>query len=75
MVRIDTSILFTMTDTARTHGHDLKVFKKRPTRLARRNAFSQRIVNDCNTSKTRVCTPAINNFKNQLDKFLVSTSL
>ena len=49
MVGIDTIKLFTLADTARTRGHNLNVFKEHATRLARRNAFFQRVANDGNT--------------------------
>ena len=70
MVRIDTSKLFTMADTARTCEHDLKVFKKHTMRLVRRKVFSQRTVNDWNSLPQHVVHAlSINNFKEQLDKF------
>ena len=69
-VRIDHSNLFTPPKTLYTRGHNHRVFKTHATKNARKNSFSQRIVNDWNhLPKHVINAPTLNAFKARLDKW------
>ena len=69
LIRIDIRSLFTPSRSIATRGHAQRVFKQHATQLARRNTFSQRVVNDWNNLSSEVVNaPSLNTFKNRLDK-------
>ena len=58
-----------MAANSRTKGHNFKIFKKHALHFTRRNAFSQRVINDWNSlpQHDMVNAASINSFKNKLD--------
>ena len=64
LVRVDASKLFVQARLSHTRGHPQKVFKKHAVKLARKNSFSQRCVNDWNSLPNFVVeAPSLDAFK------------
>ena len=69
-VRVDTKKLFKTTQDSRTRGHQYKIYKEHAVRLARKNNFTQKIINDWNSlPKDVVNALSINVFKKRLDEY------
>ena len=69
IVRIDKEKLFSPAKVSYTRGHHGKIFKRHALKTARKNSFSQRVINDWNSLPTDVIeSPAIDINKNRLDK-------
>ena len=70
LVRLNHSDLFTSPKTLYTRGHPHRVFKTHARKTARRNSFSQRVVNNWNhLPKHVIDAPSLNAFKARLDKW------
>ena len=70
LVRLNHSDLFTSPKTLYTRGHPHRVFKTHARKTARRNSFSQRIVNNWNhLPKHVIDAPSLNAFKARLDNW------
>ena len=68
LVRIDHRDLFTPPKTLHTRGHIHRVFKDHAIKRARRNSFTQRVVDDWNNLPVEVISaPSLNSFKKRLD--------
>ena len=62
---------FTISQNSRTRGHRFKFVKNRSKLDVRKHFFSQRVVNDWNTSSEIVVeTESVNCFKNNFDKYI-----
>ena len=69
IVRIDNEKLFSPAKVSSARGHLGKIFKRHALKIARKNLFSERVVNDWNRLPSHVIeAPSINIFKNRLDK-------
>ena len=69
-VRIDTNKLFEIREKSRTRGHCFKMYKEHAVRLARKNNFPQKIINNWNSLPDEVVNaPSINVFKERLDEY------
>ena len=69
IVRIDKEKLFSPAKVSYTRGHHGKIFKRHALKTARKNSFSQRVINDWNSLPTDVIeSPSIDIYKNRLDK-------
>ena len=67
-VNIDKNIFLDFQSSI-TRGHDCKLRKKKATKLARINVFSNRVVNDWNSLPPNVVSAGTTNaFKNAIDK-------
>ena len=70
LIRIDRMDLFTPPNTLQTRGHLQRDYKEPATKRARRNSFSQRVVDDWNNLPVDVIdAPSLNTFKDRLDNW------
>ena len=70
MVRVDTEDFFVPSRFEHTRGHQQRVSKEKATKMARINAFSQRVTNQWNSLPNDVVkAESLNKFKNGLDEF------
>ena len=70
LIRIDRMDLFTPPNTLQTRGHLQRVYKKPAAKRARRNSFSQRVVDDWNNLPVDVIdAPSLHTFKDRLDNW------
>lgn len=70
MVRVNPEDLFVPSRFEHTRGHHQRISKEKATKVARTNAFSQRVINDWNSLPEYVVkAESLNNFKNRLDDF------
>ena len=70
--RLNPLDIFTFPPNNNTRGHSLKMFKNRSRLGVRKNAFSQRIVEDWNSlPENIIACETINSFKTNLDKFWI----
>ena len=70
MVRVDTEDFFVPSRFVHTRGHQQRVSKEKATKMARINAFSQRVTNQWNSLPNDVVkAESLNKFKNGLDEF------
>jgi len=69
----DPDLFFERSRTTHLRGHSMKLFKKRSTTTARRNFFSQRVVDDWNGLPEEVVgATSVDSFKRRLDKYMNS---
>ena len=68
MVRVNTEDFFVPSRLEHTRGHQQRMAKDKATKMARINAFSQRVINDWNNLPEEVIkAESLNEFKNRLD--------
>ena len=68
--RVDKDKFFTLNRLAATHGHSLKLYKKRSRLMVRANCFSNRVVDTWNSlTEDIVNAPSLNAFKSRLNRF------
>ena len=69
----DPDLFFERSRTTHLRGHSMKLFKKRSSTTARRNFFSQRVVDDWNGLPEEVVeATSVDSFKRRLDKYMDS---
>ena len=70
LIQIDQRMLFEPARVASTRGHRFKIAKGGATKLVRRNAFSQRVINQWNNLPSEIVeSPTLLTFKSKLDKY------
>ena len=68
--KVDKNKLFTLSEYTSTHGHSLKLFKRRSRLKIRANSFSNKVVDTWNTSTEQVVqAPSLNCFKSRLNNW------